>query len=226
MAVLVVAVASPLDRAADELFALHMVQHLLIGLVAPLLFVASTPVQVGVFGLSPASRRTILRSGHRASVATGVSRASTGLALAAVVLHVGSWFLWHIPVVYDAAVRHPVLHGGEHLTLFAAGLLLWWVVVSVGWHHRSAMAVVYLFLAGLPVGALAAIFTLAPHPLFTSHLTTTAAWGLTPLADQQLAGAIMWVPGGGLYLALGVVLFVRWLGAGPLPGERTALWDA
>jgi putative membrane protein len=76
------------------------------------------------------------------------------------------------------------------------------------------------------VGALAAIFTLAPHPLFASHLTTTAAWGLTPLGDQQLAGAIMWVPGGGLYLTFGVVLFVRWLGAGPLPGERTALWDA
>jgi cytochrome c oxidase assembly factor CtaG len=226
MAVLVAAVASPLDRAADELFAFHMVQHLLLGLVAPLLIVAAAPVQVGIFGLSAASRRTLLRAGHRSSAVTGLSRASTGFALAAVVAHVGLMFLWHVPPVYDLAVRHPLLHGGEHLTLFAAGVALWWVVLSVGWHHRSAMAVVYLFLAGLPLGALAAIFTLAPHPLYASHLATSAAWGLTPLEDQQLAGAIMWVPGGGVYLAMGTALFVRWLGAGPLPGERTAAWDA
>jgi cytochrome c oxidase assembly factor CtaG len=233
--VVVVAVASPLDRAADELFAFHMTQHLLISLVAPLLLVASTPLQVCSFGLSSASRRTLLRATHRASVATGLSRGATGVALAAVALHVLVMVAWHVPAVYDAAVRDDVLHGVEHLTMFLAGLLLWWVVLSVGWRARSGLAVVYLFLAGLPMGALAAMFTLAPHPLYTSHLATAASWGMSPLSDQQLAGAIMWVPGGGIYLTLGVVLFVRWLGSGPAPGEqvpamripveRVAAWD-
>jgi cytochrome c oxidase assembly factor CtaG len=192
-------------------------------------------LQVCSFGLSSASRRTLLRATHRASVATGLSRGATGVALAAVALHVLVMVAWHVPAVYDAAVRDDVLHGVEHLTMFLAGLLLWWVVLSVGWRARSGLAVVYLFLAGLPMGALAAMFTLAPHPLYTSHLATAASWGMSPLSDQQLAGAIMWVPGGGIYLTLGVVLFVRWLGSGPAPGEqvpavripveRVAAWD-
>jgi cytochrome c oxidase assembly factor CtaG len=149
--------------------------------------------------------------------AARVPRGSAAVGLAAVGLHAGVFWLWHIPAWYDAAVAHPVLHAFEHTTLLGAGLLFWWVVLGVRWQGRTGIAVLYLFLAGLASGALAALLTLAPTPLYHAHLTTSAAWGLSPLEDQQLAGAIMWVPGGLVYLVAALVLFVRWLQAGPPP---------
>jgi putative membrane protein len=188
LALLVGAFAPPMEAASEELFAAHMTQHLVIGLVAPLLLVAGQPL---------------------------VSRTPTALALVAVFLHVSVFWLWHAPPVYDAAVQNIALHGFEHLTLLGAGLWFWWVVLGARWESRSGASVLYLFIGGLLEGALAALLTLAPHPLYTAHLTTTAAWHLTPLEDQQLAGGIMWVPGGIVYAVAATVGFVRWLRAGP-----------
>lgn len=221
LATIMVALVSPLDAWAEELFAYHMTQHLLLGLAAPLLFVLGRPLQVASFGLRNPTRRMILRDLHRLRIRLRVP--GPLLALGAVGVHVLVFSIWHVPTLYDRAVASSQLHIFEHLTMFLSGLALWWAVVAVGWRDRSASAILYLFLAGLPMGALAALLTFAPSPLYTSHLSSASRFGLTPLTDQQLAGAIMWVPGGTVYLALGVILFVRWLGAGPEPG--TSNWD-
>jgi putative membrane protein len=226
LAVTVVALASPLDALADELFAAHMSQHLLLALVAPLLIVVGAPGRALAALPSTGARRVLGRDLRRFRRATGLRRAAVGTALAAVAAHVLALGLWHVPALYDLAVRSVPVHVVEHVSLFVTGLALWWVVLGVRWQRRSGMAVVYLFLAGLPMGALAALLTLAPRPLYASHLATTAAWGLTPLEDQQLAGAIMWVPGGLVYLGAVAVVIVRWLGSGPAPGERRLGWDA
>ena len=224
-AVRVVAVAPPLDGIADDLTSVHMVQHLLLGLVAPLLLVIATPLQVAGAALPRPVRRTVVRAGHRLTGPAHASRRPVALAALIVVAEVATWAVWHVPAAYDAAVRNEALHGVEHLLMFLTGCALWWLVVVSGWHERSGLAIVYLFLVGLPMGAIAALMTLAPRPLYESQLRSAAEWGVRPLQDQQIAGAVMWGPGGVVLLVVASVLFVRWLGAGPAPGERVALWD-
>jgi cytochrome c oxidase assembly factor CtaG len=221
--VLVVALLSPVDRIADDLFWVHMTQHLLVGLVAPLLVVCGRPVTVMSAALSRPTQRELHRIVSPYRRAIRFRRSSTPWSLAAVSGHVLAFWVWHAPPFYDAAIGNDFLHALEHLTLFATGALFWWVIVAVRWRERSGAAVLYLFVAGFASGALAALLTLAPHSLYHVHATTTAAWHLTPLEDQQLAGAVMWVPGGAVYAAAAVVLFVRWLDAAPsVLSEATA----
>lgn len=212
---LVVALLSPVDRIADDLFWVHMTQHLLVGLVAPLLIVCGRPVTVMSGALSRPTQRELHRLVSRYRRAIHFRRSSTAWSLVAVSGHVLAFWVWHAPPFYDAAIDNDLLHALEHVTLFATGALFWWVIVAVRWRERSGAAVLYLFVAGFATGALAALLTLAPHPLYDVHATTTAAWHLSPLEDQQLAGAVMWVPGGAVYVAAAVVLFVRWLDAAP-----------
>lgn len=215
LAVLVVALVSPVDSIAGDLFWVHMTQHLLVGLVAPLLVVCGRPVAVMSGALSRHAQREVQRAVSPYRRAIHFRRSSTAWSLVAVSGHVLAFWVWHAPPFYDAAIRNDLLHALEHVTLFATGALFWWVIVAVRWRERSGAAVLYLFVAGFASGALAALLTLAPHSLYDVHATTTAAWHLTPLEDQQLAGAVMWVPGGAVYVAAAVVLFVRWLDAAP-----------
>ncbi len=178
------ALAPPTHRLADDLLLAHMGQHLALAVVCPLLLALGAPA------LPPARTRTV--------------------ALATVA-HVGSLALWHVPSLYDAALRHTGLHLLEHTTLLAGGLLFWPVVLTA----RSGLAA--LFTAGLGSGALAALLTLSPRPLYGAHLDTAARHGLSALGDQQLAGAVMWVPGGILYAAVAIALLLRWLGRTPGP---------
>jgi cytochrome c oxidase assembly factor CtaG len=223
LAVVAVALLSPVDTVSEALLSIHMVQHILIGLLAPLLLAVGAPATVMAWALRPATRRELRRMGRRVPVVGAARRSSAGVAAAAVVLHTAAFWGWHAPPVYDLALRHDLVHALEHEALFASGLLLWWVVVATRWRERSASAVVWLFLAALQGGAMAALLTLAPRPFYAAHLSTTAAWHLTPLADQQLAGAIMWVPGGLVYLVPAVVLFARWLQSGP-GSHRAVRW--
>jgi cytochrome c oxidase assembly factor CtaG len=213
-ALVAVALVSPLDAAGEATLTAHMTQHLLLGAIAPLLLVRGRPLRTMQRGLPDAL------AGGSAVVARRVNRVhwrrhTFAAATTAVVLHVGGFWLWHLPRLYDAALSHDSLHALEHATFVAGGVALWSVVGRARWHHRTGAAVLVLFAAAVGSGALAALLTLAPRPLYDAHLGTTAAWDLTPLADQQLAGAVMWVPGGLVYTVAAAVLFVRWLESGP-----------
>jgi putative membrane protein len=225
VAVVAVAVASPLDALAHRLFAAHMTQHLLLALVAPLLLVAAAPGRVMVWALPPPTRRAVRHTLGRLGTATGSGGAAEAVALGAVGVHVLVLAAWPVPAAYDLAVAHDVVHAIEHASLFAAGVALWWAVIGARVRTRAPLAVIHLFLAALPMGAIAALLTLAPRPLYGAHLFGAPAQGLTALEDQQLAGAIMWVPGGTLYLGVAAVLVVRWLAAGPAPGEERLAWE-
>lgn len=215
LAVLAVALASPLDAAAEELFAWHMVQHLLLGLLAPLLLVRARPVRTWSALLDPAVRRHLSRRINRFAHRRGLARGSAAVGAVVAGTHVVVTAAWHVPLLYDLATRTTVVHLFEHASFFASGLALWWCVLGVRWNERGGSSVLVLFLSGLGTGAVAALLTLAPRPLYDAHLTTTARWGLSPLEDQQLAGAIMWVPGGMVYLIATATLLVRWLDVGP-----------
>lgn len=219
LTLLAVALVSPIDAMSQQLFCAHMVQHLLIGLVAPLLIVLGRPFVATRGLIARGTQRELYAMVRPIRRGLHVRASSVGWSLAAVTAHIGAFWMWHAPPFYDAAVRNNAIHAFEHATFLATGIVFWSTMLATRWRERSAVAVLYLFVAGLTSGALAALLTLAPYPLYSVHTTTTAAWHLTPLEDQQLAGAIMWVPGGIVYVGAALVLFIRWLQAAPSTGR-------
>jgi len=204
LAAVAVALASPLEGAAGALFSAHMLQHLLLVLVAAPLLVAGLP-PLPVRAAPPWARRWLDVLLHPVVV----------WALATVTL-----WAWHLPVLYDAAVRNDVLHAFEHATLLGTALLVWAVVWGKGPRPAAVPeALALLFATMLASAALGAILTLAGSPLYGVHATTTEAWGLTALQDQRLAGGIMWVPAGLVYMAVMAGLLARWLDAAAPSGS-------
>lgn len=213
---LAVALASPLDGAAASLFAAHMVQHLVLMMVAAPLLVAGRPVLVVGAALPTAGRRRMRR------VAAWHAARALVHPVAVWVLGTVVLWAWHLPALYDAAVRTDAVHAAEHLTLLGVAVLLWAAVLDRGPRPLAAPAAVgLLFATMLQSSGLGAVLTLAGSPLYSVHEATTSAWNLTPLEDQQLAGALMWVPPGVVYLAVMAGLLVRWLGSLDAPPERT-----
>ena len=204
---LVVALVSPLDALGESLFAAHMVQHLLLSLVAaPLLLLGR--VHLGLLPVLPLRWR---RRGARV-VATTARRSPGRVVAVAVGLHLVTLLVWHVPPVYDGAVQHASLHVTEHATLLLAGLAFW-AVMGAARPRPVAAAGLAAFVASLVSVLLAATMTAATDPWYTSHLGSTAAWGLTPIEDQHMAAAIMWIPGGIIYLTAAAAAIYRWIRA-------------
>jgi cytochrome c oxidase assembly factor CtaG len=208
---IVIALDSPIDAAAAQLFAAHMVQHLLLMLVAAPLLVLGRPVAVFAWA-APEPARPSFRRLHILYPLT--------LPAVAFVLHSLALWGWHIPRLYDAAVAEPVLHVIEHVSFFGTAALFWWALLGSGRIGYGA-GVLYVFALALQSTVLGALLTFATTPWYTSHLTTTASWGLTPQEDQQLAGLIMWIPGGIVYLGAGLGLFAAWLKQSSTPDPAT-----
>jgi putative membrane protein len=200
----VIALVSPLDALSGVLFSAHMGQHLLLTLVAAPLLTASAPLQAMAWGLPPAPRRRASRlQGALRRALYHPSLAPLGLALFTLV-----FTLWHIPALYDAALANELVHMAEHTTMLGAALAFWWPITRPRRTH-AGVGVVLLFLGLTASGLLAALLVFSPVALYAYG--ATAAWGLSPLEDQQLAGAVMWVPGGAIYVIAGAVVLMRWL---------------
>ena len=206
----VIALVSPLDAMAQATFSAHMVQHLvLIVVVAPLL-VVSRPVRTILAGLPRRARRQVARTAAELA-GSRLAKALRRPAVAWAVFAIALWG-WHLPAMYDAAVLDPSLHALEHLTFLGTSVLTW--AVALDPRRREGLAplgrALFLLACGLQSGLLGALLLFAPTPLYPVHGAGPALWGLTPLRDQQLAGAIMWVPPSAVYLVVAVVLLVRW----------------
>jgi putative membrane protein len=202
---LAAALVSPLDALGETLFSAHMVQHLvLIVVAAPLLALSRAGL---AFALAlPRAWRRQWRSLERGRLVRAVSHPG-----AVVVLHAAALWAWHLPSLYELAVGNEAAHIAEHLSFFATALGFWTLVARSGPRGRIGRfpAVGAVFVTLLQGAALGAILTFATSPIYTVHAPGALAWGLTPLEDQQLAGAIMWVPPGALYLACMAALLAR-----------------
>lgn len=210
MLALVAALVSPLDALSGALFSAHMVQHLLLTLVAaPLLLLGRAQV-----GLAPVVPVSVRRRWGRWSARLRRRLASAGIAIAAG-LHILVVLTWHAPALYDLAVGVPWFHATEHATLFLSAVVFW---AAVGATRRRPVpaAGIAIFVASFAFVLLAALLTSAQEPWFRAHLESTGPFGLSPVQDQHLAAAIMWVPGGIVYLAAGAAAIVRWLRADEL----------
>jgi putative membrane protein len=209
---ILIALISPIDAMGDDLFSAHMTQHLLLILVAAPLIVLGEPLLPMLWAIPHNARRGVthwwMRSTNtRAVVVFIVSPA------AAWALHMAALFFWHIPAPYGWALDNEAVHALEHFCFLSTAVLFWWAVLQPAARRRLSygMSVVYVSTAGLLMSALGAILTLARYPWYAGHLTTTAAWHLTPLQDQQLAGVIMWVPASIVYVGAACWFFVKWL---------------
>jgi putative membrane protein len=217
MVALALALASPLDAAAASIFSAHMVQHLVLLAVAAPLLVCGRPGLVLTSALPARPRRLLRRGGARPAV----RRAGTALShpIVAWVLATVTLWAWHHPSLYEAAVNHDLVHAAEHITLLGSAAIVW--AVALGRVRRRLAvpaAALVLVATALQGSAFGAALTLARAPLYTVHSAMAPRWGLTPLEDQQLAGALMWVPPGLVYVGVAAALLVRWfntLDAGP-----------
>jgi putative membrane protein len=216
-----VALISPLDALSGTLLSAHMVQHMLLMLVAaPALVVGATPAALAwavpgpwrrQFGHWWARRRWL----HKAWQA--IARPSS-----AWLLHAGAIYLWHLPHLYQAALANVWLHRLEHAFFFGSALLFWRAVTRCGrrGHLNHGAGVLYVFAMALATGMLGALMSFTRVVWYPAYAATAPAWGLTALEDQQLAGVIMWVPGNPVYLAAGLVLLWTWFRAIERQTER------
>jgi cytochrome c oxidase assembly factor CtaG len=183
----------PLDALAETSFAAHMVQHmLLIGVAAPLL-VFSRPSFEWVKALSHGAKRLVARLLRGSSA---LSRPSIAFAL-----HAAAVWIGHSPRVIEAMVLQRWAHILGHAVLLATALIFWWSLRSRG-RAGAGNAALWTLATMVHTGILGALLTFAPHTLYPAY----------SLADQQLAGLIMWVPGTLCYLAAGLVFAAAWFG--------------
>jgi cytochrome c oxidase assembly factor CtaG len=198
---LALALVSPLDFIADHyLFSAHMIQHMLLVVVAPPLWLLGTPGWL----LAPLFRRESVRQ---------ITRIIANPIVAFLLLNV-DLYLWHIPPLYSAALTNEALHIVEHLTFIALGVLFWWVVLSPveeASRVSRGVAILYLFLACQPMVLLGALLTFAPAPVYLTYVAAPRITPLSPLVDQQLGGLIMWLPSNIPYLLAISVFFFQWV---------------
>ncbi len=214
---LLLAQLPPLHDIAEESLAGHMVQHMVLVIVAgPLLALGGAGLPL-LMALPRGARRVLARL--RAAPASRWLRQPVRWALVVGAVHTVALWFWHLPAPYVAALDNPLVHTVEHVSFVAVGWLLWAAVLSPGRHRlNGAAAFLLLFAAGMAAAALGAVLTFAPAPLYPDHALAAA----NPLADQQLAGLVMWVPMDMVVLGLAVSVFLRWLTGleDRTPGDR------
>ncbi len=221
IATLVIALLSPLDDLADQLQSAHMVQHLLLIIVAPPLLLAGEPIRAFVWAFPRRLRASVparwMRSTFWQRAALFFSAPAAAFGLHAVAL-----LAWHLPGPYDAALRNEGVHALEHISFLGTALLFWWVVLAPAPFRKLPvpMRIPYVVAMSLVGAAVGALLTFASSPFYQAYAATTSAFGFTPLEDQQIAGLIMWIPGGLAYLIAAAALFVSWIGAADSRADR------
>jgi cytochrome c oxidase assembly factor CtaG len=206
------ALVSPLDALSSSLFSAHMVQHLLLMLAVAPLLVYARPLPRLTLGLPAPGRAAVRQAG-----AWRGARAVAGAAAHPVVVWcVGTIVLWgwHMPLLYSLALAHGAVHALEHATLLGAAVLFWRAVIGTGAARGASrpVAMLVVLATGLAGTALGVVLVFASAPLYPDHAAGAAAWGLSALQDQQVAGALMWGPPALVYVAVIVWLLVRWFG--------------
>lgn len=188
------------DLSDNYLFSAHMIQHLIITLIVPPLW---------LMGLPRWSLRRVLE--HRSLLATG--RALTGPLVAYAIYNV-VFIGWHFPSLYNWALVDHNAHILQHLMFIAAATLMWWPVVSpVPELERiqTPVRMLYLFALGIPMSIVSAIITLAEKAMYPWYEAAPRVFeNITALDDQQLGGLIMWVPGMIVFWIAITILFFRW----------------
>jgi putative membrane protein len=189
------ALVSPLCALSVSLFSARVGQHMILTLIAAPLIALGEPFAALASLIAP-------RRGWRPG----------GRPLLAAVIFAGLLWLWHSPAAYDLTFVSTPIYWTMHVTLIGAAIWLWSELFAAD-GRRAVPAVAAALIAIVAMSLVGALITFSPRPLYAPHAVTTVAWGLSQLEDQQLGGAIMWVPGGVVFLAAALAPIFRALGA-------------
>ena len=205
-ALLVFALLSPLHALSEQYFSAHMTQHtILMALAAPLI-VLGRPGTTMLWAFSPERRRSLA---HNAAIVQLRNFADVS-PFGAFALHAVAIWLWHLPVLYDAAVRSDIVHVVQHASFFGTAVLFWSSLLSPSARAvRLGKGVVYVFATAAHTSILGAFLALSPVLWYAVYNVTHAQ--LSPLEDQQLAGFIMWIPAGVFYVIAALGMLSAWL---------------
>ena len=218
-ALLAVALVSPLHPLGEVLFSVHMIQHEVLMLAAAPLFVLSRPLATFLFAL-PFEWRRSLGQFAKTNYVRGPWSFLTD-PLTAWGVHAAAIWIWHAPFMFELTLKSELAHTAQHLSFFLSALFFWWALFYAHGRKAYGPGVLYVFTTAVHTSILGALLTFAPRLWYPAYSTTTEAWGLTPLEDQQIGGLIMWVPAALVYLAAGLWLFAGWLRESDAMLERT-----
>lgn len=196
---LFLALVSPIDTLSLVSLSMHMVQHLIMIVVVPPLIILSIPPAVGSLFLVNRSFLAIMQAILNPLVVFLVFNA----------IFVG----WHMPANYDLAVRDQQVHILEHVMFIVGAFISWWPVFS----HQPELPrstpgflMLYLFFMSLPPTIVGALLTFAGFVVYPAYEAVARPWGMSAQADQELAGLLMWLPGGLVYFFVLTIVFFRW----------------
>ena len=219
--ILALALLSPIDVLSGQLFSIHMVQHLLLMMVAPPLLLLANPFPTFLW-LLPNNPRTAVAAAFRRltawltaqNILSQAVRKATSPA-SAWALYVLIFFAWHDGNAYSLALRFPTVHGLEHFTFVGAALLFWWHVTGAAprIHPKPAqwMRVGYV-LAMIPPNLLLGVtLSFAETPIYPYYESVPRLYGLSVMDDQVWGGLIMWIPGSMMYVIAALALLARLL---------------
>ena len=208
LAAILLALVSPVDTYGGVLFSVHMVQHMLLEMVAAPLIVLSAPITLALRAAGPSARRALLAVLHSHPARWLTFPLVTWLLFAAV-----NWG-WHFSGLYNIALEDDVVHYLEHASFLAAALLFWWPAIGPDpqpWRMPHPVRLMYLFLA-MPQNSFLGVALLSTERvLYLHYVTVVRTWGPTPLDDQHLGGALMWVFGDIVFLAAMVGVVWAWM---------------
>ena len=210
-----VALETPIDTISDHyLDSVHMLQHVLLGFVAPpLMLLGLSPQMAGWLATIPFVR--------------AITEPIAAQVIAAFVM-----IAWHLPSLYDATLRSESLHVIEHLTFIGSGLVLYWPILEATsaharWRLSPGLKLLYLLAATLPQDAIALVLLFSREPFYEFYVRVPRLVdSLTPIIDQTLAGAVLMVLGKATFLVAGLAVFFRWFGREHAADSASLGWHA
>lgn len=212
VAVIWVALMSPIDVLSDQFFYMHMVQHLLLVMIAPPLLLLADPMFMMLWGLPRGLRLEVGRLLRPDATFRRVARSLTTPGLVWL-YYVAVLIGWHEPRAYDLTLQSELAHNLEHLMFFGTAMLFWWHVIGCAPHiHRRLSRGVRIgyVLSAVPPTALTGIaLSFATEPTYQHYTTVPRLGSMTALQDQMLGGVIMWIPGSMMFLVAALVLLAR-----------------
>ena len=201
LSLIFLALVTPIDSLSNEaLFSAHMVQHILLMLLASACLLLGTP---GYW----------IRTLYDLPVLKNILPIITHPLVTLIAFNAVMW-IWHVPELYEGALRNPNIHILEHMMFLVFGVLMWLPVihdVPPGHVLSYPARMAYLFACMVSSSILGAIFTFAPDVAFPFYGNAPLTFGLSPITDQQLAGLIMWVPGSMIFFVAILMVFAAWL---------------
>lgn len=228
------ALISPIDSLGQQLFFMHMIQHLLLIMIAPPLLLIANPMPVVLWGLPDKWRLTaghaIGHVLHRDSQFRHVLRTITAPGIIWLVWVI-ALFGWHDPAMYNAALRYEFVHDLEHLSFFIASMLFWWHVTGAGPRIHKQFGYVgriaFVLAAVPPNMTLGVWLAFNNNVIYSYYEAVPRLWGIDAITDQRIGGVIMWIPGSMMFLLAALILTSQYLGSEaakpPLPVKE---WTA